>query len=130
MDYYVRGYSEYGRFMVKETDMPGAWDLMYEGEKIAEYDGKIEFDPHNNSWIDSKINLRLLLQQKPLQRLYTWKSLLEDRIALFERDLHKMHSFRIFYGITILEHYFFRIKDYIQMDVNSIDFDIEYEKKK
>ena len=130
MDYYVRGYSEYGKLKVKEGDMPGAWDLFYEEVKIGGYDGEIEFDPRNKSWIDSKINLRLLLQQKPLQRLYTWKSLLEDRTALFERDLHKMHSFKFFYNITILEHYFFRINDYIQMDVNSIDSDIEYEKKK
>jgi len=126
MDSLTYGYAAYGKIELIGTDIPYAWDLKYDGKKIAGYDGRTNYC-HNTI---PEIDLRGLYQQNYLQRLYTWKFLLEDRKEFFAREFRKIHFGNSFYNITCLDHYFHQIILKIQNDINTIDFDNEYEKKK
>lgn len=123
---YLQGREDYGKLSIIETNTTNAWDIFYDEVKIGSYDGKTKYDYSNHP----TINLQGLKQQEPLQQLYTWKSFLEDRKVLFDRDLRKGYDYNLFFNITILEYYCSEIIKYIQSYVNNINFNIEYEEIK
>jgi phage terminase Nu1 subunit (DNA packaging protein) len=125
MNYEASGSEEYGKFLVQKTesDIPGSWVFSYgDGLIVGNYDGITKYDPLN----PPKVDMQKAINQKTLQRLYTWKDFLEDRKMFFDRSLRKAKIFELFFDLYTLEAYCYQAVQYIECDVNSIDFDIEY----
>lgn len=124
------GRDEYGKLVVqsKGSDDPSSWDLFYDGIKIATCDDKpnTPYDPNRSVQVD----LSGIMNQPHLQRLKNYQRILLDRKGLFERIFRKGQHIELFYDSRTLDLYFHNIINTIQADVESIIFDIDYEKDK
>jgi len=122
----IPGREEYGKFVVQPTDTgnPGSWELVFDGLLLAIYD-----TASKSGSLDNR-NIIKIMNRPPLQRLYTWKDLLHDRRMFFDKCFRKGYYFQFPFNITVLEKVWFKILAIINDDVNSIDFNIVYEKKR
>ena len=122
----IPGREEYGKFVVQPTDTenPGSWELMFDGLRLAVYDAASKSDSLDNS------NIMKIMNRPPLQRLYAWQGLLNDRKMFFDKCFRKHYYFQFPFNISVLEKVWFKILPIINDDVNSLDFNIVYEKKR